>query len=192
MGVREKHPGQSAQLQARIQRLTTAGFRTGLAQRLGAAAMKQVADEFQGERDPYGRAWQKLAPATRKASKREHAKILRRSGVMAASAAAVPSSAGFQFTMAWPAPVHQRGGFVAPHSRAHGTIQRHNEKTGRLVRAGKAAILVRAKPATFAHGITIPQRQIVPMASTGGLGPIWTRAFNLEAGRMVRAELGAR
>lgn len=198
MGLKEQRPGQLEQLRQRVDRLTQAGFRRWLMQLLSAAAMKQVADEFRGERDPYGNAWQQLAPTTRKAGKRDKAKILRLTGIMAASAAAVPSTDSFTFTMAFPAPVHQHGAFVAPHSRlgrAHTEMRsgpaRRDRGTGRFLRPEKAAILVRAKRATYANGITIPQRQILPMKSTGGLGPIWAKAFNTEARNLCRRVLGA-
>ncbi len=191
MGLREKRPGALAQFRKRAQRLVGAGFRAQLAQVLSAAAMKQVADEFQGEHDPYGVPWKPLARGTRPAAKREHAKILRKTGVMAASAAAVPSSDGFRFTMAFPAPVHQHGGVVAPHSRLGGHLVKRNPRTGAFAKRGaRTVMLERAGRSTFGDGIVIPQRQIVPMRSTGGLGPIWARAFAREAGRLIRSVMG--
>lgn len=148
MGVRERNPGALNRLQARIRRVCEAGFRVELAQKLAAAATKQVADEFQQERDPYGRPWRALAKGSRPAAKLAAARILRLSGRMAASAAGVPSSSGFTFHMAFPARIHQLGGPI------------------------------------------IPQRQLLPMASTGGLGPIWGPAFYKEAGDLLRLRLG--
>lgn len=191
MGLREKTPGALRQFQARAKRLVGAGFRAQLSQVLAATAMKQVADEFQGEHDPYGNGWKPLARGTRPAAKAQHAKILRRTGVMAASAAAVASSGGFRFTMAFPAPVHQNGGVIAPHSRLGGHLVKRNAKTGAFAKRGaKSYVVERAGRSTFGEGIVIPRRQIVPTRATGGLGPIWARAFNLEAGRLIKAVMG--
>lgn len=61
------------------------------------------------------------------------------------------------------AAVHEFGSTIAPHSRVKRQVLRFNAAQyakGRFVfaKAGKTAILVRAKNATFANGITIPAR----------------------------------
>jgi hypothetical protein len=191
MGVREMHPGALQRLQNRLKKLCDAGFKSELCQTLAAAATKQIADEFAGERDPYGVPWQPLAAGTRAASKRTRAKILRLTGRMAASVIGVPDSRGFTIHMAFPAPVHQHGGYVAPHSRIGGQQVRRNEKTGGFAKRGAKRYLIEiAGHSTYADGITIPRRQLVPMRSTGGLGVLWGRAFYREAGRLVKLRLG--
>jgi len=191
MGVRERNPGALDRLQKRIAKLCEAGFKSELSQTIAAAATKEIADEFAGERDPYGVPWQPLARGSRPAAKIVHAKILRLTGRMAASAIAVPASNGFTVHIAFPAPVHQNGGYVAPHSRVGGHQVRRNEKTGGFAKRGSKRYLIEiAGHSTYAEGITIPRRQLVPTRATGGLGARWGRAFYLEAGRLVKLRLG--
>jgi len=138
----------------RVRQLTTAGFRTELAQVLGAAAKKQVADEFLQSRDPYGKPWEPLA--WRKG------KPLLDTGRMRNSVAVESRPNGFKLSIATVyAPIHQAGARV----RA-ARVARSRGKVGR-----------------------IPQRQMVPEASTGGLGPIWLAAFNREAESLLRRRL---
>lgn len=65
------------------------------------------------------------------------------------------------------AAIHEFGAHIAPHSRVRGQTMWFNPRTGRIVskkvRAGgkyplKLVHEVKAKPATFANGITIPER----------------------------------
>lgn len=69
--------------------------------------------------------------------------------------------------MATLAAIHEFGGFVKPHSRVKGQTMWFHPRTGRIlsrrVRAGgkyplKFVLETKAKPATFANGITIPER----------------------------------
>ena len=48
-------------LRERIAGMTTPAFRTNIAQLCGAAALKLVADEFNGSHDPYDTPWAELA-----------------------------------------------------------------------------------------------------------------------------------
>jgi len=169
----------------RIREVKSEGFKTELSQLLGAAALKLVADGFRGSHDPYGNPW--LPLKTRKG------KPLEKTGRMKGSASVDPRSNGFKLTIATVyAPVHQRGGHVAPHSRIRPQIQWHNPKTGRLVaRTTRLKLVVESRIGrrTFGKGITIPQRRMVPDQEGGGLGPIWTAAFRKEAESLLRRRL---
>ena len=48
-------------LQQRIEGMNSPRFRTNMAKACGAAALKQLMDEFRYERDPYGTPWRPLA-----------------------------------------------------------------------------------------------------------------------------------
>jgi phage gpG-like protein len=169
----------------RVSSVTRAGFRTELAQVLGATAMKQVADEFRQSRDPYGQPWEAL--------KRRKGKPLLNTGRMAASVNVQPAADGFLLNIgASYAPVHQYGATVAPHSRIGRRTLWRNPKTGRIVSRATRLKLVHVSSfsrQTYGKGITIPRRQMVPERATGGLGQIWGRAFSRETTRFVRIRM---
>lgn len=167
-----------ADLRRRFEVVQAAQFRAVLAQNLGEEARTQVANGFRAQRDPYGNPWAPL--------KRRKGKILRKTGRMAASVAVAPASSGFQLEItADYAPHHQYG--TKPSQRAaRGAKQ--NAK-GRFVKASRSGYLLRIKAHTNPG---IPQRQMVPMASTGGLGPIWSAAFDRVTAKMLREAFGKR
>ncbi|TAL29014.1 MAG: hypothetical protein EPN98_21465 [Phenylobacterium sp.] len=174
-------------LRRRVESVTRAGMVQDLAAVMGVAAMKQVADSFRQSRDPYGNAWEPL--------KHRDGKPLLDTGRMAASVNSAVVDRGFRISIPVKyAPAHQYGAQVAPHSRLRGRTLWHNPKTGRLVGRNtrlRTVYETQAKPATFANGITIPRRQMLPEKSTGGLGPIWGRALNRQAATFIRKRLGA-
>jgi phage gpG-like protein len=150
-------------LRDKIAQLTTAGFRQELAQVLAAAALKQVADEFRESRDPYGRPWAPLAW-------RKGLPLLL-TGRMRNAVAVEPRANGFKLSIATVyAKVHQDGARV---------------RRGRLA-AGFSGPASRSSRSRVGF---IPQRQMVPERSTGGLGPIWLAAFNREAESLIRRRL---
>lgn len=173
------------ELADKIRVLTSAGFKTELAQVLGAAAVFQVAYEFRSSKDPYGNRWEPL--------RYRKGKPLLKTGRMSTAVTTSPTANGFRLRIATVyAPVHQYGGHVAPHSRIKPQVMWHNPKTGRLVARTTKLTLVHestSKHRTYGKGITIPRRQMLPEADTGKLGPIWTKAFNVEAASLIRRRL---
>lgn len=146
-------------LREQIVAFNNPAFRTGLSQVLAAAALKQLADEFKHERDPYGKPWAPL--------KLRKGKILRDTGRMAASAAVAPGPGGFTLSItASYAGTHQEGKTIVP------------------VRA-KALRWRVGKRWYTAQRVVVPRRQMLPEASTGGWGPIWWPAFQRETKRYV-------
>lgn len=171
----------------RVSSVARAGFRSELAQVLGATAMKQVADEFRQSRDPYGAPWAAL--------RSRKGKPLLDTGRMAGSVNVQPQADGFLLNIPTSyAPVHQYGAQVAPHSRIGKRTLWHNPKTGRIVaRTTRLKLVVESSFSrqTYGKGITIPRRQMVPERATGGLGSIWGRAFSRETSRFVRLRMSA-
>lgn len=153
-----------ANLRTAVDEAERGALRPELAKVLGAAAIKLVADEFRSSEDPYGRPWKPLA--------RERARNVR----------------------------------ASRRRRARGLESRGGSKplinTGRLKNAFNPQS-VDTSPDGFTINIPvdyasyhqfgtsrIPQRQMLPMAATGGLGPIWTRAFQEEADKLIRRRFG--
>lgn len=151
-------------LRIRVTALHQAGFRQELAQVLGAAAMKQTQDGFVQSRDPYGRPWAAL--------KVRRGRPLRDTGAMAASVNFQVKGGGFRLSIPKiQAGVHQRGATIVP------------RRARRLRFKGPNGFI-------FARQVTIPKRQMVPEQQTGGLGDIWTQAFDRAAGDLIRRALG--
>lgn len=165
-----------ADLHRRFEAVQAARFRAVLAQNLGEEARTQVANGFRSERDPYGKPWAPL--------KRRKGKILRDTGRMAASVAVAQVSAGFQLEItADYAPHHQYG--TKPSPRAARAAKQNAR--GRFVKRSRDGFLLRIKEHTNPG---IPQRQMVPMASTGGLGTIWSEAFDKVTVKMLDDAFG--
>ena len=154
-----------------------------VAQRMAATADKLLGDEFHQSRDPYGNPWQPLAY--------RRGKPLEKTGRMSRSRTAQADGATVKVTI-WTtyAIYHQKG--TQPHQRAGGAIPQ--SRRGRFISKRKAA---QAKASSqkvaifgaYQHG-GIPRRQMLPEASTGGLGPIWSAAFEKDANDVVREALG--
>jgi phage gpG-like protein len=170
-----------AKLRQRIADVTAAGFRRELGVELGAATVKLVADGFIGERDPYGVPWEDL--------KYRDGKILRKSGAMAASVNAQPTTEGFRLSIPKAyAPVHQYGARIAPHSRIKRQLLRRSA-TGAFARRGaKSYELQLAARATFANGITIPARPMLPERARG-LPPRWIEVYSRDAADLLKRKL---
>jgi phage gpG-like protein len=148
-------------LRKNVAKIAAAGFRREIGAALGGTAMKMVADGFRGERDPYGVSWEGL--------KLRSGKILQNTGRMRASANTQPTANGFRLSIPVRyAVTHQKGMTIVP-------------KTARaLAFRGPGGMI-------FAQKVKIPKRQMVPEASTGGLGPIWLAAFERTANALVRS-----
>lgn len=164
MGIVQINGVPLGQLKDRIARLSASGFRTELSQVLAAAALKQVSDGFRHSRDPYGNRWRD--------PKFRQGQPLRDTNAMSNSAAVEPRPNGFRLSITKHyAGVHQRG------------------KTIKARRAPRLLFKTRDGQWHSATEVTIPRRQMVPEADTGGLGPIWGKAFNDEAGALIKRRL---
>lgn len=179
-----------AKMRRKIAGIAQSQFKQALGTELSATALKLVADGFRGERDPYGKPWAPL--------KHRVGKILRDTGRLAASFQAAPTSDGISIrTNASYAAVHQYGGTVKAHRR-EARVLFLNVNKRRFVSPSKA----RKKGGALRKGVAahfldaynqgeyvIPQRQMVPMDETGGVGSIWGPALRRVANRFMRAWL---
>lgn len=179
-----------AKMRRKIAGIAESQFKQALGTELSAAALQLIADGFRGERDPYGKPWAPL--------KHRVGKILRDTGRLASSFVATPTSDGLSIrTNVAYAAVHQYGGTVKAHRR-EARVLFVNVNKGRFVSPGKArkkgGALRKGVAAHFLDaytqgGFVIPQRQMVPMDETGGVGPIWGRALRRAANRFIRTWL---
>lgn len=173
----------------RVENVIAGGLQAKAAQELAAQSRKLIADEFREERDPYGVPWAPL--------KHRKGRILRDTGYMAGHVGTYPTGRGFRVTfLAGYARIHQNGAVIAEHRRAAREMRR-SLRTGKFAK-GTRTKKGRARQGSFTvlprvqGAYKIPRRALLPSAGWGGLGPIWTRAFNKTLNRVVRAELGKR
>lgn len=144
-----------------------------LAQRLGATAQKLVADEFRHSKDPYGKAWKPLALRV--------GKPLLDTGRMRNSVTTQPYGRGFRLTIATQyAGTHQYGATITPKNPG-GSLRFKVESRAKGRKTTSRWF--------FLKKAVIPRRQMIPMSSTGGLGPIWGKAFKDTAKRFVQQKL---
>ena len=122
-----------------------------LAKRIGAAFVKEVADEFKESRDPYGNAW---APVVRNRLKDRRARARRAKAGKAARSDKPLIDTG-----------RLRGSVVA-------------RTSGGQVRI---ALPVEYASYHQYGTRVIKRRQILPESDTGGLGPRWSAAASKEA-----------
>lgn len=129
-----------------------------ISQALGAAAMKQLNDEFLQSRDPYGQTWAPL--------KLRRGKPLLDTGRLRASARLTQRSLGFEIALtANYARTHQEGAVIVP---------RRARMLSWKVRGSKRRY--------FAKRVVIPRRQMIPDPPDSS--PIWNKAME-EAGNAV-------
>lgn len=169
---------------------------------VGAALLKEVADEFRESRDPYGKPW---APVKRNRRKDRLAREKRRAagkavkadkplidtGRLRASAAYLPKGLdGIRIVLPVEyASYHQYGATIREHGRKGGSLA--FDARGRIMRKnrrdtkGMDSVGVRFFGAYTVGSYKIPRRQILPDDKTGGLGPRWSRAANKAAAKVV-------
>ena len=168
------------ELQERMRFLRSPEFNVRMSKNLAEEARTQVSNGFQQQRDPYGKAWQPLS--------RRSGMILQDTGRMAAAVATQATASGFRIDIPVAyAAAHQYG--VASHARA-GRAAPLSRRGQFISRAHAGNIKARRQRLTFVRGFQhggIPRRQMIPVTSTGGLGPIWTAAFNRAAGNVIDA-----
>jgi phage gpG-like protein len=129
----------------------------GLAKRIGAAFVKQVADEFKESRDPYGNPWK---PVVRNRRRDIRARARRAAKGLSARADKPLIDTG-----------RLRGSVVA---RTEGSVVR-------------IALPVEYASYHQYGTRTIARRQILPESDTGGLGPRWSQAANKETIAVLNA-----
>ncbi len=157
----------------------SSGFRRRMSANLAEEARTQVANGFRGQRDPYGNAWARL--------KHRVGQILRDTGRLAGSVATTSNTDGFRIDMpvVYAGP-HQYGARIRAHTRKAVAVARGGKARAGRTKRSKVGVSFRA-----AHehpGAALPQRQMIPMASTGGLGPIWSAAFDKVALELIDAQ----
>lgn len=147
-------------LRARMELAQVRQIMTQAAQRMGGTAMKLLADEFRGSKDPYGNSWRPLAWRS--------GKPLLDTGRMRSAVAVQPSGTSISITIG--------ANYAAYHQQGAKTRRR---------RPG-------AKGKSRARVGSLPRRQMLPDAATGGLGPIWYAAFRRDVDAVVIKALTGR
>ncbi|HVZ89634.1 MAG TPA: phage virion morphogenesis protein [Polyangia bacterium] len=170
--------------------LTAPGFRDGLVRRLGADALKLVADGFRRSSDPYGDKWKSLGY--------RRGKPLLDTGRLRASFAVEPTGAGFRIgSVVTYAGYHQYG--TRPHSRA-ARVAMQNAR-GRFMSMQARKVKRKAFEGTERRGgflvrirehrsNGIPARPMLPTDSRG-LPPKWESVFQRSLETQVRGYLRA-
>jgi phage gpG-like protein len=184
MGCSVNH-AQLSQLQRVMNVIVAKGWLGELAQRISAAGMKLVADEFKTETDPYGNKW---APLARERGRNKRArlramaagkkvkgqKILQDTGRMKNSVGAVPRGNTARLVIpTWYAAVHQSGGKFTRHP----TLRQQATRS----MAGRAPML--------ASTTVIPRRMMLP---EGELPDRWKRVFVKESNLLLAQKLEVR
>jgi len=160
MGITAVNVNALPDLRKTIAALTKPALLESLARRMGAAAIKQLADEYRESRDPYGEKW---APVFRNRKRDRDARKGRDSGGRFRSKADKPL-------------------IDTGRMRAASIASSANHSSGASVR-----LMIPVEYASYhQHGTArMQRRQILPEDATGGLGPRWSRAFNAEAKRLL-------
>lgn len=184
-----------------------------LAQLVSAGGVKLTMDCFRKQADPYGREWKPLArertrdkrarlAAIAKGKKVRGQKILIGTSRMRNSTASIQQgrSGGVAIPTGY-ASVHQNGAHIAPHSRlaSYGNVTyRVNNRFASMAQAKRAHRVGQQVQAgrysrTFAEGITIPQRMMLPSPEMG-MPASWNKMIQRETVGLMRrwVEKGAR
>jgi hypothetical protein len=175
----------------------------------GNTGMKLLMDSFRKSRDPYGNPWKPVV-RNRKKDRRARARRIARglpvkrakplldTGRLRASAALNRvGPEGFEIVMTadyagahqYGAKIQRKGGAYAVDKRGRFVSRKKTAgRPGKTPLARGQSTRVRFYPA---YTITIPRRQMLPEADTGGLGPIWTKALERDAKKVVKAHFKA-
>ena len=159
MPVIRRNMGEFRALQKRLEALADPKFVDALTKRMGAAAIKQMDDQYRESRDPYGKPW---APVNRTRAKDRKAKASR-------------ARRGLPFKADQPLVDSGR-------MKAASIAETSNKSGGSTVR-----VSIPVEYASYHQEGTkhIKQRQIVP-DEAGGLGDRWGRAMEREAEKLIR------
>lgn len=172
--------GKLATLTRRLGRLGPA--QAELRQDLAQEALTLVQQGFDRSVDPWDRPWLPL--------KHRKGQPLRDTGRLMNSFTPVVTATGIRVgTNVSYAPPHQFGAQIAPHTRAKGRYQAI-DRSGKFrkhsgIRA-KAARVRFLSPATFANGITIPARVMLPI---GVPGDRWMRGLRSVVDRWLKRQV---
>jgi phage gpG-like protein len=184
MGVTVNH-AQLSQVERVLRVIISKGWLGELAQRISAAGLKLVADEFKTESDPYGNKWAPLArerPRNRRARMRAIAagrkpkgqKILQDTGRMKGSVGAAPRGHTARIVIpTWYAAVHQNG--------ARFTREPSLREQATRSMAGRAPRL--------SSTTAIPRRMMLP---DGDLPDRWRRVFAKESNLLLAQKMGVK
>jgi phage gpG-like protein len=181
-----------ADMRRSLESLRLGAYVPRLAQLVAMGGVKLTMDTFRSQRDPYGHAWQPLARersrdkrarlrAQSHGKKSRGQKILIDTSRMRNSATAIHQgrTGGVAIPTGYAA-VHQHGAHIAPHSRlaSYGNVTYRSgnrfvsardaaklHKSGRQIQANRFS-------RTYAEGIDIPQRMMLPDPALG-LPPSW-------------------
>lgn len=163
-------------LRKKIADVSKAGFRSDLAQVLGAVSVKLVMDEFRQSRDPYGNEWDPL--------KGRSGKPLLDTGRMRASVNFQASESGFRINIPVAYAVYHQYG-TRPHAKKERSARQNSR--GRFVGAkARSGYLLRIKAHVHPG---IPARPMLPVDTMAGIGLIWAKAYRREAAGLLRRKL---
>lgn len=146
---------------------------------LAQEARTQIALGFEQGRAPDGTSWKPLAHKRARDKRGSKGIPLNDTGRLKNSWTVSIQANGFTWTSNVEyAPPHQFGAHIAPHSRVRGRYQAVNRK-GQFRKhsgiTGKSARVRHLSRGTWANGITIPARPMIPI---GTLPPLWQRPFD--------------
>ncbi len=170
-----------------IAHLRSSDARASFGEALGRAALEEVEAQFARGADPYGEGWQPLAQGRRSP--------LQGSGRLRRSFRVEVTTDGFRLTT--PVEffgVHQLGATIPARQSAGGQELSFSPRSGRLLRASRVRklklVYISTARAHKVGQIVIPQRQVVPEASTGGLGgSAWGERLNNAARAWMREQM---
>lgn len=152
-----------------------AGYQlTTLQMLLGQAAVAQASLGVRKGVDPYGRAWKPVRS-------RPGGQPLRRTGnnIQRGWHASPAGRAAFKFGSFFKyIATHQYGAVIVPVRAKALRFQVEGAPIFGLGRGGAVKQVGAEMNTVFARSVTIPRRQLVPEADTGGLGQRWQRSFN--------------
>lgn len=144
-----------------------------LQKRLGATAVAEAEKGVRQSRDPYGQAWAPLTSRTGRPLRDTGNNIQRSWNARPRGTRSFVFGSRFKWLK-----THQYGAVIVP------------KRASRLRFKVATSYSIRGRRATFgtvyAKRVVIPRRQLVPEQNTGGLGPIWQKAFDRAAGRWLR------
>ncbi len=163
-------------LRAKLTSLATTGARTDLCRVLAEASMKQLDDEFQQSRDPYGKPWAPLTSRT--------GKPLADTGThLQGSLNPKWTDTGWTIVTAFVgAAVHQYGALIKAKT-SHGLRFRVRGTPTKSSPRGELSGWITKQQ------VTIPQRQYMP---EGDVGPIWRTALERQTEIFLRQRMGGR
>jgi hypothetical protein len=197
--------GAMARARRDLESLRLGAYVPRLSQLVAMGGVKLTMDCFRKQQDPYGRKWQPLARertrdkaarlrAVARGKKVRGQKILIKTSRMRNSTTAIQAgrSGGVAIPTGY-AITHQNGAHIAPHSRlasyGNATYRVGNRfaSEGQARKAHKAGLSVHVDRfrRTYAEGITIPQRMMLPTAEMG-LPATWNKMIRSEGVALMK------